>query len=198
MAAHEPTAESLGPSGANAPARGASGSKAKHSEAAPSAHTPTADPEVEVSVVGSRPSAPSPGATTITPRQLRAFPKRTAEDALRLVLADAQTSGGLLLCLPAEAAAAALAALHAEGVTSAAVVGAGSWMFGYPFLTSHSQYVELPLIGAVPAASATLFDFGVFSLVLGATSLMLIAIAHQSIRRLRSARAAAAAEEEAA
>lgn len=84
------------------------------------------------------------------------------------------------------------------GILLAAVVGSGSWVFGYPFLTSHSQYVELPLIGAVPAASATLFDFGVFSLVLGATSLMLIAIAHQSIRRLRSARAAAAAEEEAA
>lgn len=84
------------------------------------------------------------------------------------------------------------------GILLAAVVGAGSWVFGYPFLTSHSQYVELPLIGAVPAASATLFDFGVFSLVLGATSLMLIAIAHQSIRRLRGARAAAAAEEEAA
>ncbi|ODT16355.1 MAG: monovalent cation/H+ antiporter subunit A [Kaistia sp. SCN 65-12] len=84
------------------------------------------------------------------------------------------------------------------GILLAAVVGSGSWVFGYPFLTSHSQYVELPLIGAVPAASATLFDFGVFSLVLGATSLMLIAIAHQSIRRLRGARAAAAAEEEAA
>jgi multicomponent K+:H+ antiporter subunit A len=84
------------------------------------------------------------------------------------------------------------------GILLAAVVGAGSWVFGYPFLTSYSQYVEVPLIGAVPAASATLFDFGVFSLVLGATSLMLIAIAHQSIRRLRSARAAATAEEEAA
>jgi multicomponent K+:H+ antiporter subunit A len=84
------------------------------------------------------------------------------------------------------------------GILLAAIVGAGSWVFGYPFLTSHSQYVELPLIGAVPAASATLFDFGVFALVLGATSLMLIAIAHQSIRRLRSARVAAAAEEEAA
>jgi multicomponent K+:H+ antiporter subunit A len=84
------------------------------------------------------------------------------------------------------------------GILLAAIVGAGSWVFGYPFLTSHSQYVELPLIGAVPAASATLFDFGVFALVLGATSLMLIAIAHQSIRRLRGARVAAAAEEEAA
>ncbi|BCP52037.1 monovalent cation/H+ antiporter subunit A [Kaistia sp. 32K] len=84
------------------------------------------------------------------------------------------------------------------GLLLAAIVGAGSWVFGYPFLTSHSQYIELPLIGAVPAATASLFDFGVFSLVLGATSLMLIALAHQSIRRLRSTRAAATSEEEAA
>ena len=54
--------------------------------------------------------------------------------------------------------------------------GMGSWLFGYPFLTSHSQYLELPLIGSVPAASATLFDLGVFSLVVGATVLMLIAL----------------------
>jgi multicomponent K+:H+ antiporter subunit A len=32
-------------------------------------------------------------------------------------------------------------------------------------------------------ASALLFDIGVFSLVVGATVLMLIAIAHQSLRR---------------
>ena len=37
-------------------------------------------------------------------------------------------------------------------------------------------------IGAVPVASAVLFDLGVFSLVVGATVLMLIALAHQSIR----------------
>jgi multicomponent K+:H+ antiporter subunit A len=44
------------------------------------------------------------------------------------------------------------------------------------------------LIGKVPMASAALFDLGVFALVVGATVLMLIAIAHQSIRRLRAAR----------
>ena len=44
-------------------------------------------------------------------------------------------------------------------------------------------YTELPLIGRVPTASALLFDIGVFSLVVGATVLMLIAIAHQSLRR---------------
>jgi len=72
----------------------------------------------------------------------------------------------------------------------AAMTGMGSWLFGYPFLTSHAQYVQLPLIGAVPAATALFFDLGVFGLVVGATVLMLIALAHQSIRRLRAVRAA--------
>jgi multicomponent K+:H+ antiporter subunit A len=40
----------------------------------------------------------------------------------------------------------------------------------------------------VPAATALLFDLGVFGLVVGATVLMLIALAHQSIRKLRAAR----------
>ena len=70
----------------------------------------------------------------------------------------------------------------------AAATGMASWLFGYPFLTSRSEYVELPLIGAVPAASAIVFDLGVFGLVVGATVLMLIALAHQSIRKLRASR----------
>ncbi|SFA45617.1 multisubunit potassium/proton antiporter, PhaA subunit /multisubunit potassium/proton antiporter, PhaB subunit [Paracoccus halophilus] len=68
------------------------------------------------------------------------------------------------------------------GLTTAAMVGAGSWIFGYPFLTAHAQYLDIPLIGKVPFSTAMLFDFGVFSLVLGAIVLMLIAIAHQSLR----------------
>ena len=74
------------------------------------------------------------------------------------------------------------------GLLLAAATGMASWLFGYPFLTSYSQYVELPLVGAVPLASALLFDLGVFGLVVGATVLMLIALAHQSIRKLRAAR----------
>ena len=41
-----------------------------------------------------------------------------------------------------------------------------------------------------------LFDLGVFSLVVGATVLMLIALAHQSIRRLRAARTTTAQSQE--
>jgi len=74
------------------------------------------------------------------------------------------------------------------GLLMAALTGTAAILLGDPFLTSYFQYVELPVIGKVPMASAALFDLGVFSLVVGATVLMLIAIAHQSIRRLRAAR----------
>ncbi|MDQ2067313.1 monovalent cation/H+ antiporter subunit A [Xinfangfangia sp. CPCC 101601] len=85
------------------------------------------------------------------------------------------------------------------GLLMAGATGVGAFLFGYPFLTAHAQYVNIPLIGKVPAATAMLFDAGVFSLVLGATVLMLIALAHQSLRiaRMRE-RDTAAAEKEAA
>ncbi|MGO4840036.1 MnhB domain-containing protein, partial [Rhizobiaceae sp. 2RAB30] len=66
---------------------------------------------------------------------------------------------------------------------------------GYPFLSSYFRYLELPFIGKMPMASALLFDLGVFILVVGAVVLMLIAIAHQSLRSYRS-RGEAAKEEE--
>ncbi|WP_092993628.1 monovalent cation/H+ antiporter subunit A [Rhizobium sp. NFR07] len=74
------------------------------------------------------------------------------------------------------------------GLLAAASTGVGAWFFGYPFLTSHFQYLPIPLIGKVPAATALLFDLGVFLLVVGSTVLILVALAHQSIRinRLRT------------
>lgn len=71
------------------------------------------------------------------------------------------------------------------GMLAAAGTGAAAWLFDRPFLTSSFSYAEIPLIGAIPVASALLFDLGVFALVFGATVLMLIAIAHQSIRSHR-------------
>ncbi len=58
-------------------------------------------------------------------------------------------------------------------------------MFGYPFLTAHARYLDIPLIGKVPMATAMAFDLGVFLAVVGATVLLLIAIAHQSLRAAR-------------
>ncbi|WP_315928257.1 monovalent cation/H+ antiporter subunit A [Mesorhizobium sp. SP-1A] len=74
------------------------------------------------------------------------------------------------------------------GLLISLLTGLGAWLFGKPFLTSYFRYIDVPVIGKVPTASAALFDLGVFSLVVGATVLVLIALAHQSIRRLRAAR----------
>ena len=68
------------------------------------------------------------------------------------------------------------------GLLLSVTTGMGALFFGYPFLTSFFRYLDVPLIGQVPIASALLFDLGVFLLVVGTTALILIAIAHQSIR----------------
>ena len=72
------------------------------------------------------------------------------------------------------------------GLLLASGTGLAAWLFGRPFLTSYFAYAELPLVGKVPTASALLFDIGVFALVVGATLLMLVALAHQSVRAHRA------------
>ncbi len=83
------------------------------------------------------------------------------------------------------------------GLLMAASTGMGSWYLGYPFLTSYFQYTELPYIGKMPTATALLFDLGVFALVVGATVLILIALAHQSLRNYKIRTPDAAKAEEA-
>ena len=68
------------------------------------------------------------------------------------------------------------------GLLVAAGTGIGASAFGYPFLTTWFHYAVVPIVGEVPLASALLFDLGVFLLVVGATALILVAIAHQSVR----------------
>jgi multicomponent K+:H+ antiporter subunit A len=79
------------------------------------------------------------------------------------------------------------------GLLLAVSTGAAAWLFDRPFLSSTFSYVEVPLVGTVPLASALLFDLGVFALVIGATVLMLVAIAHQSVRSHRPPMGRAAA-----
>jgi multicomponent K+:H+ antiporter subunit A len=79
----------------------------------------------------------------------------------------------------------------AMGLLFATATGAGAWLVGYPFLTSHTFDINLPVIGVLHLSSVYLFDLGVFSLVFGATVLMLIALAHQSLRSHRRPKAAA-------
>lgn len=73
------------------------------------------------------------------------------------------------------------------GLLLAALAGIGSWFFSRPFLTSYFTHVEWPVVGTVPWATAMIFDLGVFASVVGATDLILVALAHQSIRSHRAA-----------
>jgi multicomponent K+:H+ antiporter subunit A len=76
----------------------------------------------------------------------------------------------------------------AAGLLLVIATGLGSLAFGYPFLTTHTAHVTLPWIGELHLPSAALFDAGVFSVVLGATLLMLTPLAHQSLRARRRER----------
>ncbi|MBO9680769.1 MAG: monovalent cation/H+ antiporter subunit A [Acidovorax sp.] len=70
----------------------------------------------------------------------------------------------------------------ATGLLCALATGLGAVAFGYPFLTTHTAHLHLPMVGDIHVASALYFDIGVFTLVVGSTLLILTAIAHQSIR----------------
>ncbi len=75
----------------------------------------------------------------------------------------------------------------AVGLLLAAVTGLGAVAAGYPLLTTHAPHFTLPLVGELHLPSATFFDLGVFAVVVGATLLLLTALAHQSIRAHRPA-----------
>ena len=63
--------------------------------------------------------------------------------------------------------------LIGAGILIAVLTGLGSWLFGYPFLTSAHGHVSLPLIGEFELATAMLFDLGVYATVVGSTLLIL-------------------------
>jgi multicomponent K+:H+ antiporter subunit A len=73
----------------------------------------------------------------------------------------------------------------ALGLLLGVVTGLGAVLAGYPFLTTHTAHVRLPLVGEVHLPSATFFDLAVFAVVVGATLLILTALSHQSIRAHR-------------
>ncbi|KQQ88590.1 monovalent cation/H+ antiporter subunit A [Massilia sp. Leaf139] len=74
----------------------------------------------------------------------------------------------------------------AWGLLTACGTGLGAWLFGYPFLTSHTAHLTLPLLGEIHVPSAFVFDLGVFLVVVGTTMLILVALAHQSLRSHRA------------
>jgi len=73
--------------------------------------------------------------------------------------------------------------LIGAGLLVATATGVTSWLFGAPFLTTTYDYPLWPLVGAVPLASAALFDLGVFMVVVGAVMLALFSISRLTARR---------------
>jgi multicomponent K+:H+ antiporter subunit A len=73
----------------------------------------------------------------------------------------------------------------AAGLVLAVVTGLASLALGYPLLTTHTAHVTLPVLGELHLPTAAIFDLGVFSVVLGASMLLLTALGHQSLRARR-------------
>ena len=63
--------------------------------------------------------------------------------------------------------------LISVGLIIAGATGMGSWLFGYPFLSSWFDYFYLPGVGKFELASAMIFDLGVYLTVIGSTLLIL-------------------------
>jgi multicomponent K+:H+ antiporter subunit A len=73
----------------------------------------------------------------------------------------------------------------ALGLLASTVTGLGAWLASRSFLTSLAADLHLPAIGDLHLSSILVFDLGVYMLVVGATVLMLVALAHQSLRSPR-------------
>ncbi|MCR2805353.1 Na+/H+ antiporter subunit A [Paenibacillus soyae] len=66
--------------------------------------------------------------------------------------------------------------LTALGILVALLTGIGSFLFGEPFLSHAFDYFDIPLIGELELATATLFDLGVYLTVIGVTMTILLTI----------------------
>ena len=71
------------------------------------------------------------------------------------------------------------------GLLAAAAAGLAAWTRSLPFLTALDADLHLPVLGGIHLSTVLLFDLGVYLLVVGATLLILVALAHQSLRRAR-------------
>jgi len=68
------------------------------------------------------------------------------------------------------------------GLFGAALAGVTAWFKDAPFLTSSAWHGDLPLIGEIHLSTVLLFDLGVYMMVVGTTVLILVALAHQTLR----------------
>ncbi len=73
----------------------------------------------------------------------------------------------------------------ALGLLAAGGAGLLAWLAGQPFLKSLAVDLQLPLLGRLHLSSVLVFDLGVYLVVIGATLLILITLAHQSFRSPR-------------
>ncbi|HSD53857.1 MAG TPA: monovalent cation/H+ antiporter subunit A [Burkholderiales bacterium] len=74
------------------------------------------------------------------------------------------------------------ARVAALGLAIAGATGLGALYFGKPFLSSAYGHPVVGLLGEVPLATAALFDFGVYLVVVGATLLTLVSLGSASQR----------------
>lgn len=77
--------------------------------------------------------------------------------------------------------------IHPQNWIALGLLAAGGaamlvWWAAKPFLSAISLDLHLPIIGAVHLSTVLLFDIGVYMLVIGSTVLILVALAHQSLR----------------
>ncbi len=70
--------------------------------------------------------------------------------------------------------------LAGVGLLIGVTAGLGSFLFGFPFLTSHTAHPVLGWLGEVGLASAAAFDLGVFLTVVGATLLTVLTLSRVS------------------
>ena len=68
----------------------------------------------------------------------------------------------------------------ALGLAIAGATGIGAFAFDASFLTSHTRYVDFPVLGEIALATAALFDLGVYITVVGATMLTLSVLGNAS------------------
>ncbi len=78
----------------------------------------------------------------------------------------------------------------AAGLFMALSAGILPLFYGLPFLSALAGDIHLPLIGDIHLSSVMLFDLGVFALVVGSSTYMLVALAHQSLRSQRQSKGA--------
>ncbi|NEN75122.1 monovalent cation/H+ antiporter subunit A [Pelistega sp. NLN82] len=78
----------------------------------------------------------------------------------------------------------------ATGLLFAVIAGIWPLFYGLPFLSALAWDIHLPLVGSVHLSSVILFDLGVFALVVGSSTYMLVALAHQSLRSQRQSQGA--------